>query len=53
MRTKFILDIHDRMPVILEAEHFERWMDGDTNDASALMKPAEDALLQNWPVSRR
>ena len=27
--NKFVADIHDRMPVILEAEHFEQWMDGD------------------------
>jgi hypothetical protein len=28
-------------------------MAGDANDAAALMKPAEEALLQKWPVSRR
>ena len=51
--NKFVSDIHDRMPVILEAEHFEQWMAGDANDAAARMKPAGDALLQKWPVSRR
>jgi putative SOS response-associated peptidase YedK len=51
--NKFVSDIHDRMPVILEAVHFEQWMDGDANDAAALMKPADEALLQKWPVSRR
>jgi len=51
--NEFVSVIHDRMPVILEAEHFEQWMDGDAKDAAALMKPAEDALLQKWPVSRR
>jgi hypothetical protein len=28
-------------------------MDGDAKGAAALMKPAEDTLLQKWPVSRR
>jgi putative SOS response-associated peptidase YedK len=51
--NKFVSDIHDRMPVILEAEHFEQWMDGNPNDAAALMKPANEELLQKWPVSRR
>jgi hypothetical protein len=51
--NEFVSDIHDRMPVILEAEHFEQWMAGDANDAAARMKPAGDALLQKWPVSRR
>ena len=51
--NKFVSDIHDRMPVILEAERFEQWMDGNPNDAAALMKPASEDLLQKWPVSRR
>jgi putative SOS response-associated peptidase YedK len=51
--NKFVSDIHDRMPVILEAEHFEQWMNGNANDAAALMRPASDELLQKWPVSRR
>jgi hypothetical protein len=28
-------------------------MDADANDAAAPMKPAVEALLQKWPVSRR
>jgi putative SOS response-associated peptidase YedK len=51
--NEFVSDIHDRMPVILEAEHFEQWINGDANDAAALMKPAGDTLLQKWPVSKR
>ena len=51
--NEFVSDIHDRMPVILEAEHFEQWMNGNANDAAALMRPASDELLQKWPVSRR
>jgi putative SOS response-associated peptidase YedK len=51
--NKFVEDIHDRMPVILDAEHFEQWMDGNASDAAALMKPASEDLLQKWPVSKR
>jgi putative SOS response-associated peptidase YedK len=41
------------MPVILEAKDFEQWEYGDTKDAAALMKPADDDTLQRWPVSKR
>jgi hypothetical protein len=51
--NKFVSDIHNRMPVILETEHFEQWTNGEANDAAALMKPASEDLLQKWPVSRR
>jgi putative SOS response-associated peptidase YedK len=51
--NKLASDIHDRMPVILEAEDFELWERGDVKDAAALMKPAHEDVLQRWPVSRR
>ena len=34
------------MPVILEAKDFERWERGDVKDAAALMKPADENVLQ-------
>jgi len=51
--NKFIAEVHDRMPVILEAKNFERWEHGNTKDAAALMKPAAKDVLQMWPVSKR
>src|SRR5215470_12085381 len=51
--NKFVADVHDRMPVILEAKDFEQWERGDVNDAAALMKPAGEEVLQKWPVSKR
>ena len=51
--NKFVADVHDLMPVILEAKDFERWEHGNANDAAALMKPAADGVLQMWPVSKR
>jgi len=41
------------MPVILEANDFEQRERGDVKDASALMKPADENILQKWPVSKR
>ena len=51
--NKFVADVHDRMPVILEARDFEQWERGDGKDASALMRPAGEDMLQKWPVSKR
>jgi putative SOS response-associated peptidase YedK len=48
-----VAEVHDRMPVILEAKDFEQWGHGDTKDAAALLKPADDDTLQRWPVSKR
>jgi putative SOS response-associated peptidase YedK len=41
------------MPVILEAKDFEQWERGNVKDAAALMKPADERVLQKWPVSKR
>jgi putative SOS response-associated peptidase YedK len=51
--SKFVADVHDRMPVILEPKNFERWEHGNAKDAAALMRPAAEDVLQMWPVSRR
>ena len=42
--NRLAAEIHDRMPVILEAEDFGQWEKGNVKDAAALMEPAgEDA----------
>jgi putative SOS response-associated peptidase YedK len=51
--NRFVAEVHDRMPVILEAKDFEQWERGDTNDAATLMRPAEEDAPQRWPVSKR
>jgi putative SOS response-associated peptidase YedK len=51
--NKFVAEVHDRMPVILEAKDFEQWERGDPADAAALMKPAAEGVLEKWPVSKR
>jgi len=51
--NQFVAEVHDRMPVILEPKNFEQWEKGDVKDATALMKPAGNDVLQRWPVSKR
>jgi putative SOS response-associated peptidase YedK len=48
--------VHDRMPVILEAADYARWLDPALVQSKAvldLMVPAANEVLQVWPVSRR
>jgi putative SOS response-associated peptidase YedK len=47
----FVRDVHDRMPVILEGEHFDAWLTGEAG--SELLKPAADNVLRRSPVSKR
>jgi putative SOS response-associated peptidase YedK len=45
--------IHDRMPVILEPEDFDRWLDceaDDARDAAGLMRPTGDNILEFIPI---
>ena len=42
--------LHDRMPVILDEQDHDRWLDSDA-DAEALLRPAPDELLETYPVS--
>jgi putative SOS response-associated peptidase YedK len=51
--NKPVAEVHDRMPVILEADSFEQWERGDLKDAAALMNPASEGVLQRHAVSRR
>ena len=52
--NKFVAEVHDRMPVILEAKDFEQWEHGAAADAAQLLQPAgENIFLQKWPVSKR
>jgi len=43
--------IHDRMPVVLGADHFATWLNG--SPAEGILVPAPEAALQMWPVSRK
>ena len=46
--------LHDRMPVIVQARDFDRWLKTDPKEAAGLQdlfEPAPDDFLQAWPVS--
>jgi putative SOS response-associated peptidase YedK len=49
--NKLTSQIHDRMPVLLQPNNFDRWLDGRAG--TELLKPAPDDNLQVWRVSRR
>ena len=43
--------IHDRMPVVLDRADIGAWLTGQAG--TELLKPADDAVLRMWPVSKR
>ncbi len=49
--NKFVGEVHDRMPVLLVENDFERWLSGAAG--LELLKPTPEDLLQKWPVSKR
>jgi putative SOS response-associated peptidase YedK len=48
-----VVELHDRMPVILEQHDWQLWLGEEAGDHTALMRPAADGLLRVWPVDRR
>jgi putative SOS response-associated peptidase YedK len=44
--------LHERMPVILEPADWPAWLGETESDPLALLRPAAEAVLQLWPVSR-
>src|SRR5262245_18470938 len=51
--NELVRQVHDRMPVILEAKDFQQWERGDSKEAAALMVPAADGVVQRYAVSKR
>ena len=52
--NRLLAPIHDRMPVFVAPEAFELWLDCanvDAETAAALIAPADEALLEVYPVS--
>ena len=51
-----MVDVHDRMPVIIEKSDFDRWLDPDNHDTEALAKlllPAPKGTLVRHPVDKQ
>ncbi len=50
--NRFMADIHLRMPVILQPEEHEIWLNPASRDEhQALLKPCAEEIMQAWPVS--
>ncbi len=45
--------IHDRMPVIIAAEDWAKWLAGPVEDIEPLVRPCAAEEMQAWPVDRR
>jgi putative SOS response-associated peptidase YedK len=48
--------IHDRMPVIIGSENWEKWLGeepADDNKLKAMLKPFPSQRLAFWPVDKR
>jgi putative SOS response-associated peptidase YedK len=57
--NEMMAPVHDRMPVLIPEDAWERWLDpGRTEGAGlaelkGLLVPTEDGLLEMYPVSQR
>ena len=52
--NRLMAPVHDRMPVVLEREHWDEWLDPsnhDTGSLTDLLRPAADGLLTLYEVS--
>lgn len=52
--NEVVAPIHDRMPAVLPADAWDRWLDPDNDDTEglrALLRPAPDDTLTHHPVS--
>ena len=48
--------VHDRMPVILDPDSYDLWLDPgmkDVGSVSALLKPCNAKIMRSYPVSTR
>ncbi|MBK9080067.1 MAG: SOS response-associated peptidase [Hyphomicrobium sp.] len=51
-----VAHLHDRMPVIIEPEHFDRWLDckpGTADHIADLLRPLPEGNLETREVSRK
>jgi putative SOS response-associated peptidase YedK len=54
--NELISPLHDRMPVILSSDYFERWLSTSEQEAAdlvGLLEPIDDSAMVAYPVSRR
>jgi hypothetical protein len=46
-----VAEVHDRMPVVLEADQFTPWLENEAG--LEILAPAAEGVLERWPVSKR
>ena len=49
--NEFVAEVHDRMPVLLTEDQFDRWLRAEAG--IEILKPTPNDFLQKWPVSKR
>jgi putative SOS response-associated peptidase YedK len=50
--SKFVAQFHNRMPLILEPDTWDAWLSGDPETAAALMKSANERVLNSRSVNK-
>jgi len=50
--NELVVDIHDRMPVILAPNDYARWL-SEEPDPRDVMRPFPADLMRMWPISTR
>jgi putative SOS response-associated peptidase YedK len=56
MTNALLADIHDRMPVIIDKENYNLWLDRGVTDperVADLLQPFDPRLMKKYPVSTR
>jgi len=48
-----VAELHDRMPVVLDPEHYDRWLDRNVPGGEELLRPCPTEWLEAVPVSTR
>lgn len=54
--NSLVTDVHDRMPVILRREDYDRWLDPGVKNPTLVaecLKPFHSGLMKKYPVSAR
>jgi putative SOS response-associated peptidase YedK len=51
--NELVEQIHDRMPVIVPPEAYDRWLANIEPDPRDLLVPFPSELMTTWPISRR
>jgi len=51
--NELVAHIHDRMPIIISPEHYQRWLSPMEPDPRDLLAPYPSEPMIAWPISTR